>query len=111
MDASAPPLIVRVPRAELGISGAFMQNDPEGACELQLKRAEDGRGLIARAYNLGEHDVEQTLRFPALKIASANLCNAIEADGRRLSVADGCVNFTVPARSVACARVILTDDR
>jgi hypothetical protein len=110
MDESAPPLIVRVPQAELGISGAFMRPEPEGECELQLKRAEDGRGLIVHAYNLGEHNVEQALRFPALKIGSANLCNAIEVDGRRLAVAEGCVTFPVPARSVACARVIFTDD-
>ena len=53
MDASLPPLIVRVPGASLGDSGAFMQPEPEGECELQLKRAEDGRGLILHSYNLG----------------------------------------------------------
>lgn len=110
LSESAPPLIVRVPRAELGISDAFMQPDPEGACELQLKRAEDDRGLIVHAYNLGLNDVEQTLRFPALKIGSANLCNAIEVDGARLPVSDSGVSFIVPARSIACARVIFADD-
>ncbi len=110
MDASVPPLIVRVPHAALGANGVFMAPDPEGECELQLKRAEDGRGLIVHAYNLGENIVDQSLRFPALKIASANHCNAIEIDGETIPLTDGCISFSVPARSVACARVIFANE-
>ena len=110
MDASVPPLIVRVPHAALGANGVFMAPDPEGECELQLKRAEDGRGLIVHAYNLGQYAVEQTLRFPELKIDSANLCNAIEVDGETIPLTDGCISFSVPARSVACARVIFANN-
>ena len=52
-NATVPPLIVRVPNAELGASGTFMQAEPAGQCELQLKTAADGRGIIVHAHNLG----------------------------------------------------------
>ncbi len=107
LDASLPPLIVRVPGAALGKSGTFMRAEPEGECELQLKRAADGRGLIAHAYNLGEDAVEQRLAFPVNSLASACLCDPIEVDGAALPVSDDSVTLTVPPRSVACARVTL----
>ncbi|MCY3781871.1 MAG: hypothetical protein OXG78_16270 [Chloroflexi bacterium] len=106
LDASLPPLIVRVPGAELGTSGTFMQADPEGACELQLKRAADGRGLIVHAYNLGKEAVEQRLTFPVGSINSANVCNPIEVDGEPLTVTNGSLTLRVPPRSVACGRVL-----
>ena len=106
MEAGLPPLIVRVPGAELGASGIFMQADPEGACELQLKRAADGRGLIVHAYNLGEEAVEQRLQFPGLALESACECDPVEVDGESLTVSDGGFTLSVPPRSVACARVI-----
>lgn len=68
-----------------------------------------GRGLIVYDYNLGMNTVDQTLRFPALKIASANLCNGIEYDGERLGLPDSSVKSGQPARSLACARVIFTE--
>ncbi|MCE2471643.1 MAG: hypothetical protein J4G18_07035 [Anaerolineae bacterium] len=98
MEAGLPPLIVRVPGAELGASGIFMQADPEGACELQLKRAADGRGLIVHAY--------KRLQFPGPALESACECNPIEVDCEALTVADGGFTLSVPPRSVACARVI-----
>ncbi len=107
LDASQPPLIVRVPGTELGASGTFMHAEPEGACELQLKRAADGRGLIVHAYNLGEDEVEQRLSFPVGSIAAANACNPIEVDGDPLPVSDKGFTLAVPPRSVACARLIL----
>ncbi len=109
IEAGLPPLILRVPGAELGASGVFMQADPEGACELQLKRAADGRGLIVHAYNLGEADVEQRLSFPALALESACVCDPVEVDGAPLASAAGGFTLSVPPRSVACARVIVAD--
>ena len=106
LDASLPPLIVRVPGAELGASGTFMRAEPEGACELQLKHAADGRGLIVHAYNLGEEAVEQRLTFPVGSINSANACNPIEVDGVALPVPNDSFTLIVPPRSVACVRVI-----
>ena len=107
LEASLPPLIVRVPGAELGASGTFINAEPEGACELQLKRAADGRGLIVHAYNLGEVAVEQRLSFPAPALESACVCDPVEVDGAPLAVADGGFTLGVPPRSVACARVVL----
>ena len=110
IDSSSPPLILRVPGAELGASGTFMQCDPEGACELQLKRAADGRGLILHAYNLGGGEVEQRLSFPVGSIASANICDPIEVDGAALPVSKDGFTLAVPPRSVACARVKFAQD-
>ncbi len=110
MGASLPPLIVRVPGAKLGDQGIFMRPQPEGKCELQLKRAEDGRGLVLHAYNLGTMEVEQTLHFPGLKLESVNSCSPIEVDEESLPVKNGAFTLLVPARSVACARVIFTRD-
>ena len=107
MDASLPPLIVRVPGAMLGATGTFMQPEPVGECELQLKRAADGRGLIVHAYNLGADDVEQRLRFPDLELVSACVCNPIEVDAEPLEISDGGFTLQVPARSIASARLIL----
>ena len=107
LDASLPPLIVRVPGAALGASGTFICAEPEGACELQLKRAADGRGLIAHAYNLGEGVVEQRLSFPLGSISAANACNPIEVDGAALPVSNDGFTLSVPPRSVACARIVL----
>lgn len=106
LDNSLPPLILRVPGAEIGASGTLMRANPEGACELQIKRAADGRGLIVHAYNLGEEAVDQRLGFPAHGIVSANICTPIEVDGEALPVADSGFTLSAPPRSVACARVL-----
>ena len=108
LDASLPPLIVRVPGADLGASGTFMHCDPEGACELQLKRAADGRGLIVHAHNLGEDAVEQRITFPGDVIAKAIACDPIEVDTETLQVTNGGITLAVPPRSVACARLIFS---
>ncbi len=106
LNASLPPLILRVPGAELGKSGTFMRAEPEGECELQLKRAADGRGLIVHACNLGEEAVEQRLRFPGRTLESAFVCDPVEVDGEALAVTDSGFMLNVPARSVACARAL-----
>ena len=107
LDSGLPPLIVRVPGAALGASGTFISAEPEGECELQLKRAADGRGLIIHAYNLGEDAVDQRLIFPAGSLAAAKICDPIEVDGEPLPVSNDSFMLAVPPRSVACARVIL----
>lgn len=110
MDASLPPLIVRAPGATPGASGTFMRVEPEGACELQLKRAADGRGLIVQAYNLGEGSVAQRLEFPGLSLESARECDPAGVDGAALPVAAGGFTLSAPPRSVACARVVFAGD-
>ena len=110
IEAGLPPLIVRVPGAELGKSGTFMRAEPEGACEIQLKRAADRRGLIVHVYNLGDEPVEQRLGFPAAGLASAWICDPVELDGETLAVADNGVTIPVPPRSIACARVVFVGE-
>ena len=105
MDATVPPLIVRVPGAELGRSGTFLACEPQGQCEIQIKRAADGRGLIVHAYNLGSDVVAQRLSFPAQRIAAAWQCSPIELDQNSIGVSDNAITIDVPSRSVACARL------
>ena len=106
MDATVPPLIVRVPGAELGRSGTFLACEPQGQCEIQIKRAADGRGLIVHAYNLGSDVVAQRLSFPAQRIAAAWQCSPIELDQNSIGVSDNAITIDVPSRSVACARLV-----
>ena len=109
LESSLPPLIVRVPGADLGAGGAFLHAEPQGKCDLQIKRAADGRGLILHAMNLGYDMVVQRVAFPALDIASACLCDAIEVDGAALPVADGGFTLAVPGRSLSSARIVFAE--
>lgn len=106
MESTIPPVIVRVPGADIGSSGTFMTVSPEGTCEVQLKRANDGRGLIVHAYNLGYIQETLAIQFPTVAIAEAYLCSPTEVDSDSLNVNNGGVELTVPSRSIACLRVI-----
>ena len=106
MEATVPPLIVRVPGAEVGKSGQFFQVTPEGVAEVQLKPASDGRGIIAHLYNLTASQQAVTLSFPALTMSEAWRCSPVEADMEQLAIAENAVVVDIPARSVACARLI-----
>lgn len=102
-----PPIIVRTPEATAGPSGTFLTVAPEGVADVQLKRAEDGRGLIVRAFNFADQPRPISLRFPTLRIAAAWTCSPIEDDGQAIDVVDGAIALELPTRSLACARVIL----
>ena len=106
MNSTVPPLIVRVPGAELGRSGTFLTCAPQGQCEIQIKRAADGRGLIVHAYNLGMDEVAQRLSFPLQNIAEAWQTTPIEVDQESLPIRDKSITLSVPPRSVSCARVL-----
>ena len=105
MDATVPPLIVRLPGADLGRSGNFLHRDPQGQCEIQIKRAADGRGLILHAYNLAADEVMQRVAFPVGVLAAAWRCTPAEVNQEPLDVRDNAISLPVPSRSVACARV------
>lgn len=100
-----PPLIVRVPGAEPGASGQFLQLEPEGVADVQLKQAADGRGVIVRAFNFTGQSQTLALRFPAA-LLEAWICSPIEDDGEKLVVENETIALNVPARSLACARVV-----
>ena len=103
MEASVPPIIVRVPGAEIGTSGQFLSVSPEGVAEVHLKRAADGRGMIVHASNLSADEQVLSLRFPLVQ--QAWRCSPIEVDGDALDMVDGAVMLPVPPRSVASARI------
>ena len=105
MNTTVLPLIVRVPGADLDRSGNFLHCDPQGQCEIQIKRAADGRGLILHAYNLDAAEVMQRVAFPVAVVAAAWRCTPAEVNQEPLNVRDNAIILPVPSRSVACARV------
>jgi hypothetical protein len=107
MEATVPPIIIRVPGAETGVSGQFLKVAPEGVAEVQIKRAADGRGLIVHAHNLTAEAQDLVLSLPAATVSGMFACSPIEEDGAALALAGGQATLSVPARSVACARLLL----
>ncbi|MBX7234645.1 MAG: hypothetical protein K1X65_09695 [Caldilineales bacterium] len=105
MEMAVPPLIVRAAGADASLNGQFLQVSPEGVAEVQIKRAIDGRGVIIHASNLSEAAQELSLSFPAVHLAGAWGCSAIEEDGDALPIAGDTVTLALAARSVAFARV------
>ena len=106
MNKSVPPLIVRTPGAELGKSGSFLECDPQGQCEIQLKVAADESGWIVHVYNLGMDEVAQRLSFPRRSLSQAWKCSPIEVNEAALDIRADAITLVVPGRSVACARVV-----
>ncbi|MCO6449515.1 MAG: hypothetical protein J5I90_01890 [Caldilineales bacterium] len=106
MEATIPPLIVRVAGAETGHSGQFMGVSPEGVAEVQLKRAIDGRGVVVHAYNLTNEAQSLKLSFPAMSPTGAWKTSPIEEDGDALTVSGNSITLNVPTRSIASARVV-----
>jgi hypothetical protein len=106
MEACIPPMIVRVPGADVGSSGQFLSVSPDGVAEVHLKHAADGRGMIVHVSNLGAESHTLALRFPLAHPQQAWRCSPIEADGDSLDILDGAVMLPVPPRSVASARVV-----
>ncbi len=102
--ASTPPLIVRVPGAEPGQGGQWLQVEPEGIAEIQLKRAVDGNGIIVHALNLTAE--EQTIHLtPAVAPKAAWLCTPLEENGEALPIEDGRIALILPPRGLTSARL------
>ncbi len=101
-----PPVVVRVPGAEVGREGRFLEVEPEGVADVQLKRAEDGRGIILRAFNLTTRPQRVSVAFPAVAPRAAWACSPVEEDGDPLPVEGQRVRLSVPSRSLASARVV-----
>ncbi|MCB0161459.1 MAG: hypothetical protein KDD83_25160, partial [Caldilineaceae bacterium] len=104
MDASVPPLIVRVPGAAVGTEGRLLDVSPEGAADVHLKRAADGHGLIAHLRNLAAAATTVTLA-PQLDVSAAWVCTPVEENVERLPVDDGRVTVTLPPRGIVCVRL------
>ncbi|MCB0070288.1 MAG: hypothetical protein KDE20_02470 [Caldilineaceae bacterium] len=104
MDASVPPLIVRVPGAEGDIAGQFLDVSPEGVAEVHLKRAVDGQGLIAHLRNLTTETTTVTLA-PKLELTAAWTCTPVEENVDPLPVDRGRVTVALPPRGIVCFRL------
>jgi alpha-mannosidase len=103
-SASTPPLIIRVPGAEPRQGGQWLQVDPEGVAEIQLKRAADGHGIIVHACNLTAEG--RTIHLtPATPPKEAWICSPLEENGAPLPVDQGRVALPLPPRGVTCARL------
>ena len=99
-----PPLIVRVPGAEPRQGGQWLEVEPEGVAEIQLKRAVDGQGLIVHARNLTAE--ERTIHLkPAVAPQAAWLCTPLEENSAALAIAGGRFALTLPPRGLASARL------
>jgi alpha-mannosidase len=105
MEASVPPLIVRVPGADTGRQGQLLAVEPEGVAEVHLKGAVDGRGLIAHVRNL-TGSAQDLILTPQTGCNAAWLCTPLEDDLGALSVTAGRVTIPVPGRAFVCARLL-----
>jgi hypothetical protein len=101
-----PPIIIRVPGAEAGKTGQFLRVEPEGAADVQIKPAADGRGLILHLFNLTYEAQPLRLAFAAGQPVGAWACSPIEEDGEALSTTADGVLVQAPPRSHACARIV-----
>jgi hypothetical protein len=101
-----PPIVIRI-SGDAESAGQFMTVSPEGVADVQLKRADDGRGLIVRAFNLTAVPQQITVSFPMGGITAANACSPVEEDGNPLSSSYASFQLCVPSRSLACARMLI----
>lgn len=99
-----PPIVVRVAGGS-DEAGQFMTISPEGVADVHLKRADDGRGLIVRAFNLTAVSQQISVSFPMGGVTAVTACSPVEEDGKPLPIAKGVIQLEVPPRSLACARV------
>ena len=76
--------------------------------DVQIKRADDGRGLIVRAFNFADQPAQVSVSFPSMAISAAWTCSPIEDDDASLDVAGATITLAIPSRSLASARVILS---
>ena len=107
IEQTVPPVIVRVPHAEIDTKGTFMNISPKRGCEVHLKKAMDRQGLIIHAYKLGESIQTLYASFPSIQIAEAYSCSPTEDDLEAIDVVNNTVSFDVPSRSVAFVRVVV----
>ena len=107
VEQAVPPLIVRVPGAALGAAGQLLRIEPADACEVHLKPAADGDGIVIHIVNPAAEEQDLTVHMPAASITRAAYCSPIEEDRAPLGVDNGSVWLTAAPRSVTCVRIVL----
>ena len=100
-------VVLAGPGGSLPLQQSFAQLEPNNLILTALKRAEDGRGIIARFYESEGRDCTAVLRVPGVK--SAIETNLVEVDkpNAGLRVSDGIVRFAVKAHQPRCVRLLM----
>jgi hypothetical protein len=82
-------------------------DDPEVVL-LNLKAADDRRGIIVRLWNVGGTPRRVVARFDAAPIARAFRCTVAEEDVEELECSEHSLEAEVPARGIATLRLIVS---
>jgi mannosylglycerate hydrolase len=103
---NAPLRAVAAPASNgpLPPSLSFVQVEPPAFVLTAIKRAEDGRGLIGRGYNVGRRTCEVTLRL-ARPLRRATRVNLNEEPQEALKVSGGAVRLTARARQIVTVKL------
>lgn len=89
-------------------SAGVLGVEPADIQLVALKRAEDGRGWIARLWNPGDHEVTARVSLLRGKLTTARLTNLAEEDsGQTLAASPDGVAVPLPACSLATLRLNL----
>lgn len=101
-DGSRPGMLP--PAAE------FLRVESADVVLLACKRAEDGRGLVLRLWNLADRDVTAPVSLPLVRIASVQLTNLVEEDlGPVVPCSTHQFSLPIPPHSTATVRVTLQE--
>jgi alpha-mannosidase len=103
-NAPLRAVMARGPSQGLPSMNSFLQVSPDAFVLSAVKAAEDGRGWIARGYNLGPEPLQVRLA-PWQPLDRAARVSLSEQDLDALDVEpDGCVQFTVKGYEIASVR-------
>ena len=94
------------PQRPLPPTGAsFLEMANPDVALVTWKQAEDGKGMILRAAEIGGRATTATLHFPRLKISSAHLCSGVEGNQSALAVENDSVKLEFKPFQVLTVRV------
>ncbi len=81
-------------------------DDDDDVVVLNLKGAEDGRGVILRLWNMSDRPAKPVVRFNAAPIERVLRANCVEEDVEELGHTENSFQVGVAARSLATLRII-----
>ena len=95
----------------LPVAESLVQIDDEAVVLSTCKRAEDGRGVIVRLWNVGAERRRVTVRLRFLKIAAASLATLAEEDtGQPVEHDADSITLLVAGKSLATVRIVEAGD-
>jgi hypothetical protein len=90
----------------LPVSASFLRVDSPDVVLLACKRAEDGRGIILRLWNMAPHEVRAYVEISSIPIAAVRRANLVEEDREESLPHDGHgFRITLVAQETATVRV------